>query len=242
MMRLGPTLGACVLALLAVFPLAGLAENDQESGDVPDGRDLPDWWLDDSDFDAFEMNFDAPRDVVVVPAVGARWFGEGDGAAFAVGLGVEGWQRWTSTLSAAHIGTTMMLYYEGYDGSARGRSLRLSSRFVAGAGPILLKLGGDLGTSRNRFDFRPHLDGVLAGGPAADLSIVHNGYGWVGGATVDYFLQDARPRQSSRSPLADVCDEFAWYAGLALNGSVWRYVQQWNAEGPMHLILSTVTY
>ena len=66
--------------------------------------------------------------------------------------------------------------------------------------------------------------------------------GWVGGATLDYFLQDARPPQSSRSPLADVCDELAWYAGVALNGSVWRYAQQWNAEGPMHLILSTVTY
>ena len=216
---------------------------EQESGNE---RDLPDWLSDEVDFDAaasFELDYDAPRDGVVVPSIGARWFGSGPGGALAVGLGVGGWQRWTSTLSKADLGASMLLYYEGYDGAARGRSLRLSSRFVVGGGPVHLKLGGDLGTSRHRFDFRPHLDGLLTGGPAADLIIAHNGFGWVGGATLDYFLQQGvRLPQAERSPLSAWSDEFAWYAGLAFDGSVLKYAQQWNVEGPMHLVLSTVLF
>jgi len=219
-----------------------------DSGEQTSGaeRDRSGWLSDDAGFDAsatLELDYGLTRDVVLVPVIGARWFGEGQGGAMAVGAGVGGWQRWTSTLSRADIGASMMLAYEGYDGSARGRSLRLSSRFVLGAGPVHLKVGGDLATSRHRFDFRPNLDGVLTGGPAVDLTIAHRGYGWVGGAALDYFLQQGvRVSQSQRSPMADVSDEFSWYVGLALDGSVWKYAQQWNAEGPMHLVLSTVLF
>jgi hypothetical protein len=136
----------------------------------------------------------------------------------------------------------MLLYYEGYDGAARGRSVRMSSRFVVGGGPVHLKLGGDLATSRHRFDFRPHLDGVLMGGPAADFVLARNGYGWVGGIALDHFLGGSRPAQAEDSPLVERCDEFSWFAGLSFDGSVWKYSQQWNAEGPMHLIVSTTLF
>ena len=234
---------AALVAAIAGARPARATDDQQASGD--DG-DLPEWLLDDSDFDAsaaLTLDFDAKSDGVVVPAIGARWFGRGSGAALAVGLGVGGWQRWTSSLSRADVGASLMLTYDGYDGAARGRSLRLASRFVVGGGPVHLKLGGDMGASRHRFDFRPHLDGVVAGGPAVDLVIAHNGFGWVGGATLDYFLQQgARPAQAEDSPLAGISDELTWYAGLAFDGSVLKYAQQWNAAGPMHLIVSTTLF
>jgi hypothetical protein len=238
-----PRLGWCLLATVTAIPAPALADNEKSSGGGP--RELPEWFLEDSEFDAsatLELDYRATRDAVLVPAIGARWFGRGPGGALAVGMGVGGWHRWTSTLSPADIGLSMLLYYEGYDGAARGRSLRMASRFVLGGGPVHLKLGGDLGTSRHRFDFRPHLDGVMVGGPAADLNITHHGYGWVGGMALDYFLQDARPPQAADSPAADWSDEFSWYAGVSMNSSVWKYVQQWNAEGPMHLIMSTTLF
>lgn len=233
------------ISLFAVFmgPTLAHADNETTSKEA-ERRERPDW-LDEDAFDAADtlnLDFDASRDGILVPAIGARWFGQGTGGALAVGVGGGGWHRWTSTLSPADVGLTMMVYYEGYDGAARGRSLRTSGRLVAGAGPVHLKIGGDLGTSRHRFDFRPHLDGVVVGGPGADLILAHRGYGWVGGAQLDYFLRDTRPEQATESPLYGVCDEFSWYTGLAFDGSVWKYAQQWNAEGPMHLIVSTTLF
>jgi len=235
-------------ALVVWMGLAGAsaawADNEQSS-ESGANRDLPDWRDEDDRFDpasTIQLDYDAVTDAVLVPAIGARWFGEGSGGAMAVGVGFGAWRRWTSTLSAADVGLWMLLYYEGYDGAARGRSVRMSSRMVVGGGPIHLKFGGDLGTSRHRFDFRPHLDGVLVGGPAADLVLARNGYGWVGGVALDYFLGGSRPAQAADSPLFEICDEFSWFAGLSFDGSVWKYAQQWNAEGPMHLIVSTTLF
>ena len=219
------------------------ADNEQSSTDA-ERRERPEW-LDEDVFDAastLNLDYDAPRDGALVPAIGARWFGQGPGGALVVGVGGVGWHRWTSPLSPVDVGLSMLLYYEGYDGAARGRSLRSSGRLVMGGGPIHLKLGGDLGTSRHRFDFRPHLRGVMVGGPGADLVLAHRGYGWIAGAQLDYFLRDTRPRQSVDSPLSNTCDESSWYTGLAFDGSVWKYAQQWNAEGPMHLIISTTLF
>jgi hypothetical protein len=64
----------------------------------------------------------------------------------------------------------------------------------------------------------------------------------VGGIALDHFLGGSRPAQAEDSPLVERCDEFSWFAGLSFDGSVWKYSQQWNAEGPMHLIVSTTLF
>ena len=227
-------------------PAPAVAGPLSDEGGRAEGTDAMEWFPDDQRFDAeraMELDYKSENDAFFVPTIGARWFGEGPGGALAVGIGGGGWQRWSSALSRADIGATMLLYYEGYDGAARGRSLRLSSRLVLGGGPVHLKVGGDVATSRHRFDFRPNLEGVLTGGPAVDLTIAHDGLGWVGGGSADWFLQQGvRPAQAEDSPLAGISDEFSWYAGFAWDGSVVRYAQQWNAEGPMHLVVSTTLY
>jgi len=240
-------LGAVAFALALAPP--ALADNstlgghdaDADADDTP----VPSWLQPGEDpfyDEAAELDYDARTDMQFMPAIGGAWFGDGPGGAFTVGLGMNLWQRWSSVRSRADVGANMLVMYQGYDGAARGRSLRMTQRIVVGAGLFHLRLGGDIGTSRHRYDFRPHLDGILAGGPAADISLLKNGSGWVGGVALDWFLGQGRAPQSADSPLAEVSDEFRAHAGVAFDGEVVRYELIWNAEGPTHAVVLSHPY
>jgi len=241
-------LGALVAAVLGSSP--ALADNSTSNDRDPrrdeDQPGIPPWMQPDGEdvfYDtASVLDYEAESDLQFVPTIGGAWFGDGTGGAFTIGLGMNLWQRWSSMRSRADIGVNLLLSYQGYDGAARGRSLRMAQRIVMGAGLVHLRVGGDLGTSRYRYDFQPHLDGILTGGPAADLSILKNGSGWVGGVALDWFLGQGRPPQSESSPLADVCDELRAHAGVSFDGEEFAYQLIWNAQGPTHAVVLTFPY
>lgn len=215
--------------------------NNQSSSVPPTSAPSDRWQAPDPD-ELIDLDFEKRSDGFVVPELGWRWLASGDGGALAVGIGIGAWRRFTPQRSSADIGLSMLWMYEGADGAARGRSLRMVDRLVLGGGPIHLKLGADLGTSRARFDFVEPLDGTLTGGPAADLRIAWNGSGIVFGGNLDYFLVKGRPSQRADSPLAGFCDEFQAYGGVAYDGGLLRYSQWWSAAGPMHMIVSTTLF
>ena len=235
----------CAHLLLSTVVLADNSDSNDTSANE-DERQVPPWLQpggDDASYDeASDLDYDRDTDMQFLPLIGGAWFGDGDGGAFTFGLGSSFWQRWTSVRSKADIGASTMLVYQGYDGATRGRSLRLGQRIVMGGGLFHLRLGGDIATSRHRYDFRPHLNGILAGGPAGELSLLKEGSGVVGGLALDWFLGQGRLSQSADSPLAEICDEFRAHAGIAVDGNELRYQLLWNAEGPTHAVVMTHPY